>query len=114
MGANGGPGGRSGDEGAEAAGLADVIGRIREELETAQREGERSRLRFLVDRVTVEFAVQVRREGSGRGGLRIGVVTAEAGGSLSRESTHRIEIELTPHDRDAPPEGPGISVGGPS
>lgn len=111
MGANDG---RGGHEGAETAGLADVIGRIREELEAAQRDGEESRLRFLVERVSVEFAVQVRREGTGRGGLRIGVVTAEAGGSLSRESTHRIEIELKPHDRDDRPEGPGLSVGGPS
>lgn len=105
--------GQHGHHGAEIAGLADVIGRIRDELESAQRDGEESRLKFLVERVNVEFAVQIRREGNGRGGLRIGVLTAEAGGSLSRESTHRIEIELKPHDRDDRPEGPGISVGGP-
>ncbi|MFI1018899.1 trypco2 family protein [Streptomyces sp. NPDC020965] len=106
-------GGRGGHEGAETAGLADVIGRIREELETAQRNAERSRLQFLVERVNVEFAVQIRREGSGSGGVRIGVLTADAGAAVSRESTHRIEIELKPHDRDDRPEGPGISVGGP-
>lgn len=104
---------RDGHDGAETAGLADVIGRIREELEAAQRNAEQSRLRFLVERVNIEFAVQVRQEGGGRGGLRIGVLTAEAGASVSRESTHRIEIELKPHDRDHRPEGPGISVGGP-
>ncbi|MEU5398282.1 trypco2 family protein [Streptomyces sp. NPDC005963] len=106
-------GGRGGHEGDETAGLAEVIGRIREELEAAQRSAEGSRLRFLVERVDVEFAVQIRQEGNGRGGLRIGVLTAEAGASVSRERTHRIAIELKPHDRDDRPEGPGISVGGP-
>ncbi|MFJ7423631.1 trypco2 family protein [Streptomyces uncialis] len=105
-------GGRGESDGAETAGLAEVIGKIRDELEQAQHEGSRSRLRFLVERVNVEFAVQVRREGSGRGGLSIGVVTAEAGAASSHETTHRIEIELKPHDRDDP-GGPGISVGGP-
>lgn len=108
-----GRGGRDGhDDSAETAGLAEVIGRIREELAQAQREGQENSLQFRVERVNVEFAVQVRREGTGKGGLNIGVVTAEAGGTTARERTHRIEIELLPHDRDDPPEGSGFSIGG--
>ncbi|MCI3220641.1 trypco2 family protein [Streptomyces sp. NP-1717] len=114
MGAGDGRGARGGHGGAETAGLAEVIGRIREELEEAQRDGRESRLQFRVERVHVEFAVQVRREGTGKAGLNIGVITAEAGGTASSENLHRIEIELMPHDRDERPEGPGISIGGPS
>ncbi|MER5766304.1 trypco2 family protein [Streptomyces sp. NPDC001985] len=113
MNASDGRGARGGPDGAETAGLAEVIGRIREELETAQRNGADSGLQFLVERVNIEFAVQIRREGGGRGGVRVGVLTAEAGAAVARENTHRIEIELLPHDRDDRPEGPGISIGGP-
>ncbi|MFI6082926.1 trypco2 family protein [Streptomyces sp. NPDC051217] len=108
----GGRGGRGGHDGAETVGLAEVIGRIREELEEAQRGGRDSRLQFRVERVHVEFSVQVRREGTGKGGLNIGIVTAEAGGTAARESMHRIEIELMPHDRDDPSAGGGFRVGG--
>jgi hypothetical protein len=38
-----------------------------------------------------------RREGSGRAGLRIGVVTAELGGAVGKETVHRIQVELAPH-----------------
>lgn len=82
------------------AGLADVITRVREELEEAQLRGEGSRIRFSVEKVNLEFAIQVKREGTGRAGLRIGVLTAEGGGSASRDTTHRIQIELQPHGED--------------
>ncbi|TFI20430.1 MULTISPECIES: trypco2 family protein [Streptomyces] len=111
MGAGGGRGGRGGP-GTETAGLAEVIGRIREELEEAQHDGRESRIQFRVERVNVEFTVQVRREGTGKGSLNIGVVTAEAGGTAARENMHRIEIELMPHDRDQPPQEQGFSIGG--
>ncbi|CAL9558485.1 MULTISPECIES: trypco2 family protein [Streptomyces] len=80
-------------------GLADVIRQVRADLAAAQREGDAAGdgLRFAVDRVCLEMAVQVRREGSGRTGLRIGVVTADLGGGLSRDTTHRVQVELTPH-----------------
>lgn len=109
----GGRGGRGGHDGEETVGLAEVIGRIREELEAAQQAGLERSLKFRVERVHVEFSVQVRREGTGRGGLNIGVVTAEAGGTAARESMHRIEIELMPHDRDGQSGEWGAFVGGP-
>ncbi|MDT0341535.1 trypco2 family protein [Streptomyces litchfieldiae] len=79
-------------------GLADVIRQVREDLEEAQRDGAAGghELRFAVDRVSLEIAVQVRREGRGGAGLRIGVVTADLGGAVSRETTHRIQVDLLP------------------
>ena len=77
-------------------GLAEVIEQVRGELEQARLGGEGRDLRFSVDTVTLEFTVQVHRSGSGRGGLRIGVVTAELGGSVDKGTTHRVQVELKP------------------
>lgn len=92
-------------------GLADVIRQVRHDLEAAQRESEAagSGLRFTVERVSLEIAVQVRREGSGRAGLRIGVVTADLGGGASRDTTHRVQVELLPTQ-----SGGTFRVGGPT
>jgi hypothetical protein len=81
----------------EVVGLAEVIRTVREDLQQAQDEGAGERLRFTVEKVSLEIAVQVRKEGSGRAGLRIGVVTADAGGSVGKDTTHRIQVELQPH-----------------
>ena len=83
-----------GDE--DFVGLAEVIRQVRGELEQARLDGEGHTLTFAVEKVSLEFAVQVHRTGTGRGGLRIGVVTAELGGSAGRDTTHRIQMELQP------------------
>ena len=81
-------------------GLAEVIRQIRGELEEARQDAEEHDIGFSVEKVSLEFTVQVHRTGSGHGGLRIGVVTAELGGSVDRGTTHRVQIELQPHDHD--------------
>ncbi|RKN04791.1 trypco2 family protein [Streptomyces radicis] len=78
-------------------GLSEVIGQVRRELAQAWQEGEGQAVRFGVERVSLEFAVQVHRAGDGRAGLRIGVLTADVGGGVSRDATHRIQVELLPH-----------------
>ena len=83
-------------EGPGFVGLAEVIRQVRGELEQARVDGEGSHLGFSVDKVSLEFTVQVHRSGTGRGGLRIGVVTAELGGTIDRETTHRVQVELQP------------------
>ncbi|MET9516861.1 trypco2 family protein [Streptomyces sp. NPDC002994] len=95
-------------EATQGAELADVISQVRAELEEAQRRGRASGLRFRVERVSLEFAVQVRRETGGKGGLRIGVVTADVGRTTASDTTHRIQVELQPRGRD----GGVIDVGG--
>ncbi|WP_407564969.1 trypco2 family protein [Streptomyces sp. 184] len=83
----------------ELVGLADAIAEVRRELAKAEREGERSDgdWRFRVDRVSLEFAVELHRTGEGRLSLRLGVVEAGAGGSATRVGTHRMQVELVPH-----------------
>ncbi|MEU9519065.1 trypco2 family protein [Streptomyces sp. NPDC048224] len=77
-------------------GLAEVIGRIRGELEEARADAEGRDLGFAVENVSLTFTVQVHRAGSGRGGVRIGVVTAELGGSVDRQTTHQVQVDLKP------------------
>jgi Trypsin-co-occurring domain 2 len=77
-------------------GLAEVIRQIRGELDLARGQRAGSPIGFTVDKVSLEFTVQVHKSGTGKGGLRIGVVTAELGGSVDRSTTHRVQVELNP------------------
>ncbi|MFG1806257.1 trypco2 family protein [Streptomyces sp. NPDC049040] len=79
-------------------GLAEVVQQIRGELEQARQAAEGQRIGFSVEKVSLEFTVQVHRAGTAGGGLRIGVVTAELGGSVDRGTTHRVQVDLEPHD----------------
>ncbi|MGP3972178.1 trypco2 family protein [Streptomyces sp. 6N223] len=87
-------------EGEDFVGLAEVIRQVRQELTQAREDGEGTPLRFAVQQVSLEFAVQLHRTGDGRAGLRIGVLTAEVGGGAARDTTHRIQVELRPEDED--------------
>ncbi|MFE9398581.1 trypco2 family protein [Streptomyces flavidovirens] len=97
------------DDAAQGVELADVISQVRADLEEAQRRGRESGLRFRVEKVSLEFTVQVRRETGGKGGLRIGVVTADVGRTTANDTSHRIQVELQPRGRDG--DGP-VDVGG--
>jgi hypothetical protein len=77
-------------------GLAEVIRQIRGELEEARAEAAGQALGFTVENVSLTFTVQVHRSGSGRGGVRIGVVTAELGGGVDHQTTHQVQVDLTP------------------
>ncbi|TDC25080.1 hypothetical protein E1265_07880 [Streptomyces sp. 8K308] len=79
-------------------GLAEVIRQVRRELARAREDGADDGVRFAVRQVSLEFAVQVHQAGDGRAGLRIGVLTADVGGGVSRDRTHRIQVELGPED----------------
>lgn len=69
---------------------------MRGELQQAREDAEGHPLTFSVEKVNLEFTVQVHRSGTGRGGLRIGVVTAELGGTVDRQTTHQVQVELKP------------------
>ncbi|BFO16343.1 hypothetical protein SHKM778_27310 [Streptomyces sp. KM77-8] len=92
----------------EPIGLAEAIGTVRAELARAQTEGAQSDWRFHVEQVTLEFSVQFHRAGEGGAGLRLGVVEARLGGSVSHDATHRIEVTLKPVPR---PDGTPHLVG---
>ncbi|WP_030666533.1 trypco2 family protein, partial [Streptomyces cellulosae] len=77
-------------------GLAEVIRQIRGELEEAREEARDRAVGFTVENVSLTFTVQVHRSGTGRGGVRIGVVTAELGGTVDHQTTHQVQVDLKP------------------
>jgi hypothetical protein len=79
-------------------GLADLISEVRAELEEAQQRVGASSLRLGVQKVELEITVQASREIGGSGKLRLGVVTADGSGSVTRENSHRIRVELEIQD----------------
>lgn len=80
--------------------LTEVVATIRDELARAATAARGEDIGFTVDKVTLEFTVEVHRTGRAGGGLRIGVVTADAGRTVDRATTHRVQVELDPHDAD--------------
>lgn len=81
--------------------LAEAIRELRAELIAAQAQSPgpgSDGVRFELGPVEMEFAITLSREGGGKAGVQIGVVTLGAGGSLSSESVHRVKFVLTPTD----------------
>jgi hypothetical protein len=80
--------------------LADAVDVVRAQLAEARRRAAAADpdVRFQVGDVTVEFGVELNRQADGRLGLTLGVVTASAGGGGSRMTSHKVTINLTPHD----------------
>ena len=84
-------------------GLADAIAALRRELTAAMTTGKDSALRFGLGPVEMEFMLEVKREGGGEAGIRFGVVTIGAKGSIASASTHRVKLTLQPQDRQGRP-----------
>jgi NTP-dependent ternary system trypsin peptidase co-occuring protein len=79
-------------------GLADTMRALRRELDVARAEGADDRVRFELGPVEVEFALTVARDAEADAGIRFGVVSIGAKGSVSSESAHRLKLVLTPTD----------------
>jgi hypothetical protein len=79
-------------------GLAEAIIQLRTELDTARAAGEGEQLRFEVGPVELEFTVDVKKEGGLNTGIRWGLVSAEAKGTLASSSSHRMKLVLQPKD----------------
>lgn len=88
-------------------GLADAVRALRSELTTVMREGRDEALRFELGPVEMEFLLEVQREAGGEAGVKFWVVNLGGKGSVTRGSTHRVTLSLTP--RDAVGRSPRIS-----
>ncbi|NML51601.1 hypothetical protein HHL19_21760 [Streptomyces sp. R302] len=80
-----------------------AVGLIRDELVRAAAEGAGERLRFEVGPIGMEFAVELRKDVAAKGGFRAWVVSADVNAGLSRTTTHRINLTLTPVYGDGQP-----------
>lgn len=78
-------------------GIAEAVAHLRAELVAAAIDGDAGP-RFEVGPVELEFSVEMRREGTGKAGIKAWVVSADAGASVSKASVHRVKLVLTPKD----------------
>jgi hypothetical protein len=86
------------DEGSDGTwlDLADAIGLLRDQVVEAQQRAEGHPLRFVMGEITVELEVELERSRELGGGLRFGVVSADARGGRSNRSVHHVTVTLTP------------------
>ena len=77
-------------------GLAEAIKRVRDELVQARREGEDEDLRFRLGEVSLEFTVELHREGGVEGGVKVWVVNVGAKGTASSTRTNTVTVTMTP------------------
>lgn len=80
-------------------GLAEAIRQVRTELEEARRGGEGRELQFRLDEVTLDFQVEVKREGGGEAGIKLYVVSVGAKGGASNVQTHTVTVSLVPQTK---------------
>ena len=90
--------------------LSDAINLIREQLVSAQLAGRRvvggQLLTFVVGKVSVEFAGEMKQVAGLHGGVKFAVLTAEAKAERSIGATHKVQVELIPQT----PDGASFSV----
>jgi hypothetical protein len=86
-----------GDE--EPIGLAEAIGRVRTELEDARVRGEGEELRFRLGEVSLEFGVELKREGGAEAGIKLWVVSVGAKGGVSSAHTNKVTVKMVPQVR---------------
>lgn len=80
-------------------GLAEAIGRVREELETAIAEGAQSDVAFRAGPVELEFSLEFGKTGGADAGVRVWVVSIGAKGEITSKSANRLTVSLQPVDR---------------
>jgi hypothetical protein len=79
--------------------LTAAIGQVREQLTKAIEEGKDSPVAFRAGPVELEFEVEFTASGGGETGVKVWVVSVGAKGDVSRGTTHRLKVTLTPVDR---------------
>jgi hypothetical protein len=78
------------------AGLADTLKALRAELNRGVAETPDAGIVFDRGKTEVELQVTVTKDASADGGVRFGVVSIGAKGSLANESVHRVLVTLQP------------------
>ena len=93
--------------------LADAIGELRSELQTAMEQGKDEELKFRLGDVELEFHIGVTKEAGGGGGIKFWLVSLEAKGSIGTVQTQKIKLTLKPESADGQPVLVSDEVTGP-
>ena len=85
----------------ELIGLAEMVAALRDELVKVTDDAAHESLRFAVGPVELEVQVQVTRETTGQGGLKLWVISADIASKAQTATTHRVKLALTPITADS-------------
>lgn len=78
--------------------LAEAIRSLRDNLLEAAAQGVDKSIRFAVESVELELAVELRSDVIGKAGVKAWVVAANTEASRGRVGTHRVKVTLSPRD----------------
>jgi Trypsin-co-occurring domain 2 len=78
------------------AGLADSLTALRMELTSALVTGKDDPLKFQLNSILLEMEVVVTKDAGADGGVRFGVVSFGAKGSIADAKTHKLTLSLQP------------------
>jgi hypothetical protein len=81
--------------------LAEMIERLRHELELAQIRGVGRPVAFGVEKVELELKMAISRKAKGEGGIKFWVLSAGASAEGGRESVHTFKLTLSPLDAES-------------
>ena len=81
--------------------ITEAIEQLRSQLTAIQEGSREAKLRFVVTEVEMEFLVEVTKAGGGSGGLRLGLVSVGADGSVTRDTSHRLRLKLDVRDSES-------------
>jgi Trypsin-co-occurring domain 2 len=93
-------------------GLSSALEGLREELETAWKEGEGKTLRFRVSSVSLTLEAVARREAEGSAKIRWWLIEAGGGVTAGKETTQTLVLTLSPGLYDAQGELGPLDVAG--
>jgi hypothetical protein len=82
------------DEDDAGVGLAEWLEALRAELAQARQEGKDHDIRFIVNKINVEFEVISSRARGGHGGVRFWVLEGAAEGKRESSTTQRMQLSL--------------------
>lgn len=80
--------------------LADMLIKLREELDKAQCEGNDKRQRFRVESIDLELQVTVSKSTEAGAGIKFWVVNADGKGKLEEGSVQKLRLKLNPFTVD--------------
>ncbi|MFD9741456.1 trypco2 family protein [Umezawaea sp. NPDC059074] len=79
--------------------LADAVAAVRNELLEAVTYGLGQEIGFVVGPIELEFAVELKADVKVAGKFKAWVVSADVGAGVSRGTTHKVKVSLTPKDK---------------
>ncbi len=80
--------------------LSKMLGQLREELLTAQGEGQGSELKFLIEDIEIELQIATTQSGGANGGVKLSVISFGAKVDASEVETQKLKLKLKLVDRE--------------